>query len=156
VPAVSAPLYPDTTTVCDVASADSTTPCHTAPAPTFVADCFGGTEPDITSPCATTTTELDPTNDGPTCTPDAGDGVECALTGFEQQYPVVAGDSLVSIARRYGISVDILIAYNQWPDGVDHVLFPGDIVLIPPFAADADSSATTTTSIITVKPTLEP
>jgi hypothetical protein len=159
VPALSVPRYVDTTIACDAPSTDPTMtlPCQPGPTPTEAPiDCFGDEDHFITSPCVTSPPEFDPNSDGPTCTPDTGDGVECALTGFEQQYPVVAGDSLVSIARRYGISVDILIAYNQWTDGVDHVLFPGDIVLIPPFVTDAGSSATTTTSIVTINSTLEP
>ena len=171
VPAVSVPLYPDSTIVCDVPSTDSiaTMPCQPGPMSTEVpVDCSTMSHPaDVTAPgyCdpIPTTTEFDPNSDDPvsssdgqTCTPGTGDGVECALTGREQQYPVAAGDSLVSIALRYRISVDILVAYNQWPDGVDHLLLVGDIVLIPPFVTDAGSSATTTTTIITINSTLEP
>jgi LysM repeat protein len=171
VPAVSVPLYPDSTIVCDVPSTDSiaTMPCQPGPMSTEVpVDCSTMSHPaDVTAPgyCdpIPTTTEFDPNSDDPvsssdgqTCTPGTGDGVECALTGREQQYPVAAGDSLVSIALRYRISVDTLVAYNRWTDGVDHLLLVGDIVLIPPFVTDAGSSATTTTTIITINSTLEP
>jgi hypothetical protein len=170
VPPLSVPVYPDSTAVCadDVPpTSPATMPCQPGPMSTDVpVDCFSMSRPaDVTVPACdpVPTTEFDPnsddpvfSSDGPLCTPGTGDGVECALTGYEQQYPVGAGDSLASIARRYRISVDTLVAYNQWTDGVDHVLVPGDIVLIPPFVTDAESSATTTTSIVTINSTLEP
>jgi hypothetical protein len=52
----------------------------------------------------------------------------------EQQYIVVAGDSLLSIAASYGVAPDIIANYNGWTDCLDHPIFVGDIILIPPGA----------------------
>lgn len=52
----------------------------------------------------------------------------------EQAYTIVAGDSLASIADRFGIEVDVLIAYNAWPAGREHLVLPGDVIMIPPGA----------------------
>jgi LysM domain len=170
VPVTTVEVYPDATTPCYFAVTDVppthvivTSPCQAGPMPTLPDGCFDSTEPDITIPCGTVvpTAEFDPnsndpvySSDGPVCTPGTGDGIECALIDIEQQYSVAPGDSLVSIARRYRLSVDTLVAYNEWPDGVDHLLLVDDIVLIPPWTPNggvtpATSTPTTTTSTTT-------
>jgi hypothetical protein len=53
----------------------------------------------------------------------------------EQQYVVVPGDSIYSIAARFRIDPWVIANYNTWPECVDHPLFVGDVVLIPPGAA---------------------
>lgn len=50
----------------------------------------------------------------------------------EQAYTVRAGDSVSRIASLYGISADVLASYNSWPEGIQHPIFPGDVVRIPP------------------------
>ena len=75
----------------------------------------------VTKEPATTTT---------TIAPDAS--VAGGISPVEQLYTVVAGDFLFSIADRHGITVDVLVAYNEWPEGVAHSLFPGDEIRIPP------------------------
>lgn len=55
----------------------------------------------------------------------------------EQTYVVVAGDSLASIAARHGITLDVLVAYNQWTD--DHPLLVGELVRIPPTSLPVES-----------------
>ena len=45
------------------------------------------------------------------------------------------GDSLHSIAERYSVEMEIIMNYNSWPECGDHLLLPGDRVLIPPGAA---------------------
>lgn len=50
----------------------------------------------------------------------------------EQSYTVQSGDSVSKIASLYGITADILAAYNAWPEGIQHAIFPGDVVRIPP------------------------
>ena len=73
---------------------------------------------------ATTTTTL------PTSGSVAADGT----SPVEQQYTVQAGDALSVISSRFGITLDELINYNKWEDGIQHPVFPGDVVLIPPGA----------------------
>jgi LysM repeat protein len=70
---------------------------------------------------ATTTTTLAPDASA------AGD-----VSPVEQRYTVVAGDALSLIASKHGITIDVLVAYNEWPEGNAHPIFPGDEVLIPP------------------------
>jgi len=50
----------------------------------------------------------------------------------EQIHVVVAGDSVYKIASLYGITPDALVNYNDWPEGINHPLFQGDQVKIPP------------------------
>jgi LysM repeat protein len=50
-----------------------------------------------------------------------------------QTYTIKSGDSLSKIATLYGIEMQVICSYNQWPDcGGDHLLLPGDTVSIPP------------------------
>ena len=57
---------------------------------------------------------------------------ENQISPIEQIYTVVPNDSLSKIASLYDISVDVLIAYNGWTDGIGHLLLAGDEILIPP------------------------
>ncbi len=82
-------------------------------------DCLGGSTPDAT---------VAPVGTSPT----------------EQRYIVVPGDSLASIGERYGIDPNILANYNSWADCLDHLILPGEVVLIPPNTALVDSLPTTT------------
>ena len=59
-------------------------------------------------------------------------GTAPPLSGDEQLHTVVPGDTLTAIAGLYGVDLDVLVSYNAWPDGVDHLLLVGDIVKIPP------------------------
>ncbi len=60
---------------------------------------------------------------------------EGAISPTEQTYQVVAGDSLSKIAGLYDLeSIDVLCNYNGWTDCPDHLLLPGDQILIPPNA----------------------
>ena len=68
----------------------------------------------------TTTTTL------PTAVPDG------QVSPTEQSYVVVAGDSVYKIASKHGITPDALVNYNAWTDGINHPLFQGDVVKIPP------------------------
>lgn len=54
------------------------------------------------------------------------------ISPVEQTYIVVPGDSLSKIAGLYDITVDVLINYNGWTDGTNHLLLAGDVILIPP------------------------
>ena len=67
----------------------------------------------------------------------------------EQEYTVQAGDSLASIADRYGITLEQLINYNQFADGADHLLLPGEQLLVPPAALVPSYTVPVTTSTST-------
>jgi LysM repeat protein len=49
----------------------------------------------------------------------------------EQLYTVVIGDSLAGIAQAFGVDIDVLVAYNDWPEGINHPIYPGDEIRIP-------------------------
>ncbi len=49
----------------------------------------------------------------------------------ESTYTIVAGDSLYAIAEREGVTLDALVEANAWTDGIDHLILPGDEILIP-------------------------
>jgi LysM repeat protein len=68
----------------------------------------------------TTTTTLAPTPGAGQTSPDA------------QTYIVVAGDSVYKIAELHGVDPVVLANFNSWPEGVQHPLFLGDSVMIPP------------------------
>ena len=72
----------------------------------------------------------------------------------EQEYIVVNGDYLTRIAKKYGISAQAIADYNQWTDGVNHLIYQGFSIKIPPgatiVAAGTPASATTTTSNIPI------
>lgn len=81
------------------------------------------TAPPTEPPSSSTTTEPEPT---------------------ESTYTIVAGDSLFAIADRQGITLDALVAANGWTDGIDHLILPGDEILIPsPSAVTTDGTTTT-------------
>jgi LysM repeat protein len=56
-------------------------------------------------------------------------------------YTVVAGDFLASIADRYGVEIDDIVGANEWDDGREHLLLPGDEIYLPADAV-APSAAT--------------
>ncbi|BAN01451.1 LysM peptidoglycan-binding domain-containing protein [Ilumatobacter coccineus] len=57
-------------------------------------------------------------------------------------YTIVAGDTLSGIAERAGITLGDLVAANDWADGIDHLLQPGDVILLPQGAAVAPAGST--------------
>ena len=65
-----------------------------------------------------------------TIAPDTA--VAGGISPVEQLYTVVAGDALFSIATKFGITVDELVAYNEWPEGIAHRIDPGNEIRIPP------------------------
>jgi LysM repeat protein len=46
-------------------------------------------------------------------------------------YTIAAGDYLVAIASAAGVSVDDIVSANGWADGADHLIRPGDVILLP-------------------------
>ena len=55
-----------------------------------------------------------------------------------QVYEVQSGDFLGGIADDYGIPPESIANFNQWDDGVEHMLHPGDVINIPPGAQVPD------------------
>lgn len=68
-----------------------------------------------------------------TTVPGQESGLEPGQTSAqEQQYTVQSGDSVFKIASLFGTTAEIVANYNAWPEGIQHPIFPGDIVRIPP------------------------
>jgi len=78
-------------------------------------------------PPATTTTTT-------TTTVPAGGAPEGTRSPTEQTYEIQGGDSLGKIAALYDITLEQLINYNQFPDGANQLILPGDTIRIPPDA----------------------
>ena len=70
---------------------------------------------------ATTTTTLAPDV--------SADG---AISPVEQLYTIEAGDAVSSIATKFGITMEELANYNEWPEGISHPIYPGEEIRIPP------------------------
>ncbi len=68
------------------------------------------------------------------------------VSPVEQLYVVKSGDSISRIASLYDITMDTLVNYNDWPEGLDHFLQVGDEVRIPPDTPVAGSSGGETAS----------
>lgn len=104
-------------------------------------------DPDDTTDSGTTLATLTteavqtvPTTPAPTT---IGPGM---VSGTDTTYEVKSGDYLSGIATRYKVALDELVAYNEWADGSNHPINPGDIIKIPPGYTVPDESATTTTA----------
>ena len=54
--------------------------------------------------------------------------------GFQGRYTVVAGDTMFSIAQRFGVSLDALIAANPHITN-PNLIFPGDVLCVPDVTA---------------------
>jgi LysM repeat protein len=93
----------------------------------------------VTIPPATTTTTTT-TVPVPTTAPSPG-----AVAAGEQVYVVQPNDGPAKIAALFGITMDELITHNAYPEGSNHVFYPGEEVRIPPNALVPDLSAATGT-----------
>lgn len=73
-------------------------------------------------------------------------------------YTVVAGDALSSIASRHGVSLDELVAANDWPEGAAHLIVPGDSIRLPADAVPPrpTSATPTQTTPTTARPNGSP
>jgi LysM repeat protein len=107
-------------------------------------------DPDDTTDAGTTLATMTTANVQtipPTAAPTtAGPG---AVSSVDTTYTVVSGDYLSGIALRYKVKLDELVAYNDWPEGTDHAINPGDVIKIPPGFTVPDPSATSTTATAT-------
>jgi LysM repeat protein len=64
---------------------------------------------------------------------------------------VTEGDTLQSIAEQYCTAAEAIATYNGWPDGPDHVVQLGEVIVIPPsdYCASATSTLPTTELLAT-------
>jgi LysM repeat protein len=53
-----------------------------------------------------------------------------AVVETEQEYVVQSGDTPIGVANRFGVSLEDLVAYNEWPTAA--LPFPGETIRIPP------------------------
>lgn len=114
----------------------------------------------VTVPARTTTSTLAPVTQPPTAangdSGGGGDGGNGADDEAEQSttteadptreraYEIQSGDYLVGIADDFDVPVDFIVAYNAWPDGLQHALNPGDQIRIPPADYDPDAATADT------------
>jgi LysM repeat protein len=76
-----------------------------------------------------------------TAPPAAGDGAAPAggTVAGTQVYEVQSNDFLGAIADDFGIPPESIANFNQWEDGVQHIIHPGDTINIPPGAQVPDA-----------------
>jgi LysM repeat protein len=74
-----------------------------------------------------TTTTIPPEAEGPAVDDEGRSAVP-------QEYTVQAGDAVSIIASRFGITMQELANFNEWPNGINQAIFPGDVIGIPPGA----------------------
>ena len=56
---------------------------------------------------------------------------ESSLALPTNTYVVDSGDTLSGIAASYGLSLSELVEVNDWSEGADHAIFPGDVIALP-------------------------
>jgi LysM repeat protein len=56
---------------------------------------------------------------------------ESSSEGPTNSHVVEGGDTLSGIAAGYGLTLDELVEFNDWEDGADHAIFPGDEIALP-------------------------
>ncbi len=115
---------------------------------------IGGTGDTVVSAAVTSL----PSTPGSTVVPSTSAADE-TYTGAT--YTVVARDTVFGIARRAGISAQALADFNDWPDGIDHPIYPGDSIKVPAevsppaptsTSAPGGSAASTTSTSVTAGP----
>jgi LysM repeat protein len=67
-----------------------------------------------------------------------------AIVEGTQEYTVQSGDAPYVLVTRFGISLEDLLAVNEWTDP-SQFPFPGTVILIPPGAKSVTAAATTDT-----------
>ncbi len=74
--------------------------------------------------------------------------VEGEVSTAAQEYTIQSGDYPLKVANQFGVTVDELVAFNEW-GSVDEFPFPGTVIQIPP---GATVPAATTTTIAAATP----
>jgi LysM repeat protein len=96
----------------------------------------GTTQPSIIIQPSTFSTIVSTT--APAAAAPSGGGAAGGTVAGTQVYEVRSGDFLGGIANDYGIPPESIANFNQWDEGVEHMLHPGDVINIPPGAAVPD------------------
>lgn len=87
-----------------------------------------------------------------TTVPGAGDDVVGGVATEEQDYVIQAGDYPLKLATDFNVSVDDLVAYNEW-GSVSQFPGPGTPIKIPPGAtAEGASNSESATVAVVVAP----
>lgn len=81
-------------------------------------------------PGGTTPTTLAAGGTGET-TPTTSATSTTLAQGGQGTYTVEAGDYLYSIAQKFDTTPQAIAEANGWSDGVNHAIFPGDVIKIP-------------------------
>jgi LysM repeat protein len=105
---------------------------------------IGGTGPE------TGASSADADDDEPKDTRDYPSLAEVGRADFT--HTIVAGDFLRSIADTYDVEIDDIVGANEWDDGRDHLLLPGDVIYLPADAVMPPETTTTTTAAATDGP----
>jgi LysM repeat protein len=92
----------------------------------------GTTQPTIIIQPSTFSTIVSTT--GAAAAAPAGGAPAGGTVAGTQVYEVQSNDFLGGIADDYGIPPESIANFNQWDDGVEHMLHPGDVINIPPGA----------------------
>ena len=71
----------------------------------------------------------------------------------EQSYEIKSGDSLGRIASLYDITLEQLVNYNQFADGANQLILPGQTIRIPPDALVPGTATETETETDTATET---
>lgn len=91
--------------------------------------------------------EIPPATTTTTTTLPADGSLEAGTRSpVEQTYTIQAGDSLGKIASLFDITLDQLVNYNQFPNGANQLILPGDQIKIPPNALVPGTAAAATDS----------
>ncbi len=62
-------------------------------------------------------------------------------------YTIDRGDSLYAIADRFCTLATEIAALNGWPEGLDHPIYPGDVILVPGPGCPVITEPYTTTTV---------
>lgn len=67
--------------------------------------------------------------------------VEGGIATGAQEYTIQSGDYPLKVANQFGVTLDELIAFNEW-GGVAEFPYPGEVIKIPPGATAAGATTT--------------